>query len=167
MRDTGMSNTVTVEKEMTIGPFSVGRDGSLRPTGGDDSSCGFTWVIGRHKVRCRMLNERLVMRAVLCRVPSTAEGGNQSVSIQLRQDVFAAVVAAKERLPKGWKIGLLPDHGIAIEALADLPAQTTGNHLISENVMFAIRLAPYLCFFDEIGAVPPVRQVDQMKDRPI
>lgn len=137
-----------------IGPFAVSRDGSLGPRE-DDFVCAFSWISGAHRIRCRIEGGRIIMRAVLCRVPSTAESTPPDEGIRLREAVFAAVATARARLPKGWRLGLLPDHGIAIEASADLPKGTTGTGLIAENVAFAMRLAPYLEFFSETGACAP------------
>lgn len=135
---------------ITLGPFSVGLDGALLPRhAGRRTALRFDW---RGRACEAEIGDRAVtMAAVAARIPSTAEPGAD------RDRAFATVAALPPELPAGWRLSLLPDHRIRVEAAADLTGAPTATRIIAAMVRFALALDPYLDALEAGGAGVPGR----------
>ena len=71
-------------------------------------------------------------------VPYTAERGAD------RPPVFAAINALATALRVGWRLRVLPNHRLRVEAQAGLPAPITTVALVTALVRFVLALDPYL-----------------------
>lgn len=128
---------------ITLGPFAVGQDGTLSPRApGLRPALRFAWR-GR-RCEAEWGEEKLRLRAIAGRIPSTAEEG------QARRRAFAAAASLPPELPEGWRLRLTPDHQLALEAEA--PTQPTAVALLGTMVGFAMALDPYLDRLEAAGA---------------
>ena len=122
---------------ITLGPFAVAPDGVLQPReAGLRPELRFAWR-GR-PCEAVLEGEAVRLAAVAARIPSTAEPGAD------RPAAFAALAGLPRSLPPGWRLGLLPDHRIRLEAEAPLGAPPTATALVAAMVRFALALDPYL-----------------------
>jgi hypothetical protein len=124
------------------GPFLVEPDGSLHPHA--PPFLRFTWR-GRG-CEARLAGGRMRLSAQAGAIPYTAESPGQ------RAGMLAAVGALPKALPPGWRLSLLPDHRLRLEAEEALPAPTTATELVGRLVGFALALDPYLDRLDSAGA---------------
>jgi hypothetical protein len=125
----------------THGPFLVGGDGSLHPR---TAPClRFLWR-GR-RCEARLAGGRMQLTASAGAIPYTAEGPAR------RAETLAAIGALPAELPPGWRLRLLPDHRLRLEAEAALPDPTTATALVARLVGFALALDPYLDRLDSAG----------------
>jgi hypothetical protein len=54
-------------------------------------------------------------------------------------------------LPGSWRLSLLPDHRVQLEAGSQVTLPITATDLLVELTRFALDLAPYLDLLDEAG----------------
>lgn len=128
---------------ITLGPFAVGRDGTLSPRSpGLRPALRFAWR-GRP---CEALvgDGALRLRAMAGRIPSTAEPNAD------RAGTLRAVAELPPDLPAGWQLRLTADHRLALEVEA--PARRTAVALLGEMVRFAMAIDPYLDRLEAAGA---------------
>jgi hypothetical protein len=92
---------------------------------------------------------RLLFNAVLGRVPSTA-GGDAGRNAIRRARSFDAVRGLGGALRAEWRLSLLADHRIAIEASRDLHLPVSAVDLVTQVTCFLLDLAPYLDWLDEV-----------------
>lgn len=122
---------------ITLGPFAVDRDGVLRPRDpAARPALQFAWR-GR-ACAAELVGGGLRLVSSAARVPFTAEPGAD------RDRAFAALAELPRRLPQGWKVKLLPDHRVRLEAEAPLDSPPTATSLLSAMVRFALALDPWL-----------------------
>jgi hypothetical protein len=132
---------------ITLGSFAVARDGALQPRrAGSHPALRFAWR-GR-ACEAALTGDAVQLAAIAARVPSTAEPGVD------RPGAFAELAALPRSLPPGWRLSLLPDHRIRLEACAPLEAPPTATALITLMVRFALALDPYLDRLDSACAGP-------------
>jgi hypothetical protein len=132
---------------ITLGSFAVARDGALQPRrAGSHPAIRFAWR-GR-ACEAALTGDAVQLAAIAARVPSTAEPGVD------RPGAFAELAALPRSLPSGWRLSLLPDHRIRLEACAPLEAPPTATALITLMVRFALALDPYLDRLDSACAGP-------------
>lgn len=136
-----------------LGPFSVDAIGRLEPIDhGAMPAFLFRWR-GR-LVRARFSPDgasrgTLLLRTVLGRVPSTAtphEGDR-------RPQAFQLLHLLPPTLPAGWRMLLLPDHGVRLEADTLLTLPITATDLVVELTRFLLAVAPYLDVLEAAGVV--------------
>ncbi len=134
---------------LTLGPFVVSPDGLLQPARPDASpALRFAWR-GR-RCEAALHPDGLKLASVAARVPSTAETGGD------RDRTFAELAALPRTLPDGWRVKLLPDHRIRVDADTPMDSPPTATRLITAMVRFALELDPYLDRLESAGAgVPP------------
>jgi hypothetical protein len=96
----------------------------------------------------------LALRTVLGRVPST--GRPDGTGALPRQAAFTAMRTLPATLPRGWTVGLLPDHRILAEAQKHVRLPAGAEDLVSELALFLLRLAPYLDLLAEGVGIEPV-----------
>ena len=135
---------------VTLGPFSVAPDGRLAPRSADTTpSFMFRW---RGRTLRAMLRDDpdtdvvLTLRAIVGRVPSTA-----SDQLALRQQSFALLRALGTSMPSGWRVSLLPDHRVVLEATVQMPHPVTATSLLAETTRFVLALDPYVDLVEEAG----------------
>ncbi|MBL6456450.1 hypothetical protein JMJ55_14035 [Belnapia sp. T6] len=137
----------TLPQDLTLGPFAVDRDGSLRPREpGLRPAMRFAW-----RGRCceaALGPEEVQLSAIAARIPSTAEAG------PARPGAFAAIAALPGSLPPGWRARLLPDHRVQLETRAPLSDSPTTVELLAAMVRFALALDPYLERLDSACGPP-------------
>jgi len=133
-----------------LGPFAVDARGRLSPRG-PTALPGFLFRWRGRVVRARFVQDeagqgRLALMAMLGRVPSTAGVADRG----MRPTSFQILHLLPRVLPGRWRLVLLPDHRVRLEAEADiLPA--TASELLVELTRFLLELAPYLDVLDEAG----------------
>ena len=123
------------------GPFLVGNDGSLTPL--RNAAMRFTWR-GRG-CEATLSEGQINLAAQAGEVPYTAE---QPLA---RPGAFAALEQMPAALPVGWRLRLMPDHRVRLEAAFDLHGDTTATALVSAMVGFALALDPYLDRLESAG----------------
>jgi hypothetical protein len=133
-----------------LGPFVVARDGRLTPATGGAPSFHIVWRgLGAH-AEMRDVGDGswlLRLRMVLARIPSTASSATPCV----RDGAFATVHALAGALPDGWRVFLLPDHRLLLEAEPKLPLPASVGALLTEVTLFLLAVDPYLALLDEAG----------------
>jgi hypothetical protein len=138
-----------------LGPFSVDAQGRLAPRDpGALPAFVFRWR-GR-LVRARLRQSvpshgRLVLRTVLARVPSSADAAGPGP----RGPSFAAVHLLRRSVPASWRLKLLPDHRLLLEARAEIELPITASGLLGELACFLLALAPYLDLLESLGMGVP------------
>jgi hypothetical protein len=140
---------------MTLGPFRVDAAGTLEPIESGPAP-GFTCSWRNRKVHAKLLpgepsDWRLQLQAPLGRVPSSARTSDAA----RRLPGFALLRELPATLPKGWRIGLGPDHRVLLEAECRAALPITATALIAEVTSFLLELAPYLDVLDEAGLTAP------------
>lgn len=144
-----------------LGPFAVDPEGRLTPRDPEARpSFNVQWR-GRN-VRAYVHPDadqgKLILHAHLGRVPSTAGSPGTTV----RQLSFALVRGLAGAAPRGWRIGLRPDHQLLLRATSAIPLPITAVALVTEITAFLLALSPYLDLLDETGirgSVPEVSPV--------
>ena len=124
------------------GPFLVEPDGALVPRCAP--ALRFAWR-GR-PCEARLADGQVSLAAAAGEVPYTAERGAD------RPPVFAAMNALAAELPAGWRLCVMPNHRLRIEAQAGLPAPITTVALVTALVRFVLALDPYLERLELAGA---------------
>lgn len=126
---------------LTHGPFLVDQEGGLTPL--RRPALRFAWR-GRG---CEASFEEGQIRiaAQAGRVPSTAERAAD------RPGAFALLGSLPADLPQGWRLFLLPDHRVRLEALKPVAGPATATQLVGAMVGFALALDPYLDRLESAG----------------
>lgn len=133
---------------LTLGPFAVARDGLLQPLDPTaPPALHFAWR-GR-PCAARVTGSAVELASCAARIPSSAEPGAD------REHAFATLAALPPQLPVGWKVKLLPDHQIRLEAATTLQSPPTATSLIAALVRFALALDPYLDQLEDAGVRYP------------
>jgi hypothetical protein len=128
---------VAVMQSLTLGPFAVDRNGTLRPRAPSlRPAVRFAWR-GR-RCEAALCGEAVQLAAFAARIPSTTEAGSN------RPLAFETLAALPGSLLPGWQARLLPDHRIMLESSASLPAPPTATALVAAMVRFVLALDPYL-----------------------
>jgi hypothetical protein len=123
------------------GPFLVEPDGrltALRPP-----AMRFAWR-GR-EVEARLEGGRVTLSALAGALPYTAERP------EARPRALAEIGQLPHELPAGWRLRVLPDHRLRLEAAMDLPEETTATALLGAMVNFALMLDAYLDRLESAG----------------
>ncbi len=132
-----------------LGPFEVGLDGSLSPSGASGPvRFAFAWRGRRVQAELgpgRQL--RFGIRAV--RIPFTAEEASR------RRSALKAVLALRTSGEVNLAAVLSPAHELRLEWQETLEA-TTATRLVAAATRFILLVQPYLTLLEEEGAVPPV-----------
>ena len=140
--------------EATLGPFKIDPLGLLSPAS-PNLLPRFAVRFRDRLVEARMLapndagsDGSLAIKAWLGRIPSTAA---MRATSSRRADVLSVLQPLLRFLPKGWRLQLQPDHGLAIEALTPLPLPVSAIGLVTEMSLFLLTLQPYLDVLEEEG----------------
>jgi len=134
-----------------LGPFAVDAMGRLAPRA-PDAMPGFffRWRDRTIRAKFEQLDPergRLVLRATLGRVPSTANPRDSG----LRAQSFQLLHLLPSVLPGPWRVLLLPDHCVRLEADSQVILPITATDMLVELTRFLLELAPYLDLLDEAG----------------
>lgn len=134
-----------------LGPFAVDAMGRLAPRGPNAlPGFFFRWrgrVIRAKFEQSEAAPDRLVLQATLGRVPSTANPRDSG----LRPQSFQLLHQLPRALPGPWRLLLLPDHRVQLEADVPVTLPITAVDLLVELTRFLLELAPYLDLLDEVG----------------
>jgi hypothetical protein len=134
-----------------LGPFAVDAMGRLSPRRPSALPGFFFRWRGRliHAKFEQTAQERgqLVLQATLGRVPSTANPRDSS----LRAHSFQLLHLLPRALPVPWRVFLLPDHRVQLEANSEVDLPITATNLLVELTRFSLDLEPYLDVLDEAG----------------
>jgi len=131
---------------LILGPFAVARDGALLPREPlSPPALRFIWR-GR-RCEAAVAADGVRLAAIAGRIPSTAEPAAD------RATAFEAVATLPGALPPGWRLRLLPDHRIRLEA-SDSWTAPTATTVIAAMVRFVLALDPYLDRLDCASAGP-------------
>jgi hypothetical protein len=134
-----------------LGPFAVdalGRLASRAP----DAMPGFFFRWRGRVIRARFEQAdpeqgRLVLQATLGRVPSSASAR----AAGLRGQSFQLLRLLPRAVPRLWRVLLLPDHRVQLEADSQVTLPIAAVDLLVEITSFLLELAPYLDLLDESG----------------
>lgn len=134
-----------------LGPFAVDAMGRLAPRG-PSALPGFFFRWRGRLIRARFEQAnpklgRLVLHATLGRVPSSASRRDSG----LRPQSFQLLHLLPRALPGPWRVLLLPDHCVRLEADSQVTLPITATDLLVELARFLLELAPYLDLLDEAG----------------
>ncbi len=131
-----------------LGPFAVAPDGVLQPCRpGQQPALRFAWR-GRG-CEARIGEGGIDLAALAARIPSTAEPGAD------RPRAFAALSHLPKNLPTGWRMRVLPDDRVRLEAAARLERPITATGLVAALVRFVLALDPYLDRLEAEGVRGP------------
>ncbi len=132
-----------------LGPFEVGLDGALSPSGASGPvRFAFAWR-GR-RVQAELGPGRQLRFGIRAfRVPFTAEEAGR------RRSVLTAVLALRAGGETNLTAVLSPAHELRLEWQETLEA-TTATRLVAAATRFVLLVEPYLTLLEEEGAVPPV-----------
>jgi hypothetical protein len=125
------------------GPFMVKPDGELWVEPPRAPTLSFAWR--GHACAARIADGMVWLSADAGMVPYTAERPAD------RAAVLAAIGSMPEELPEGWRLCLLPDHRLRLEAAQKISAPVTAIGLVSALVGFALALDPYLDRLESAG----------------
>lgn len=125
------------------GPFLVAPDGALRVEPERAPTLRFAWR-GRG-CEARISGGTVRLSAGAGAVPYTAERAAD------RPAALAAIGELPGDLPPGWRLRVLPDHRLRLEAEQPLPAPTTAIALVGAMVGFALALDVYLDRLESAG----------------
>jgi hypothetical protein len=96
--------------------------------------------------------DSLALQAMLGRVPSTGGvAGEVPPRIDDRERLFILLRGLQKVLPPLWRLRLLADHRVRVEAEEPLEWPTTATGLMTSVTQFVLALAPYLDLLDETG----------------
>lgn len=133
---------------MTLGPFSVAKDGTLSPRApGVRPVVRYVWR-GR-ACAAEVTRDGLLLTALAGRIPSTVERHAD------RAAVVGALSRLRQELPQGLNLHLMPDHRLLLRRQGQRPppgAPLAALALVTEMVCFALSLDPYLDRLEEAGA---------------
>jgi hypothetical protein len=140
-----------------LGPFTVGDDGLLSPSGPESFPSLRVYWRGR-TVQARLTSPpatlpgegMLEMQARLGRVPSTADA-EPTRSLGQREKIFADLHDLAALLPKSWHVRLGADHTINLERPDQITLPTSAVQLVTEVTLFLLSLDPYLDLLDTAG----------------
>jgi len=140
-----------------LGPFTVDATGQIAPTEPLPAPAFVFRQSGRlvHAVldRADSGGGRLALQLILARVHSTAGSPDETV----RPRSFALIHWLMKALPAGWRLGLLADHRVSLEADRCIGLPITAAALLTEITCFVLELAPYLELLDSSGLTAPER----------
>ena len=136
-----------------LGPFIVDGAGRLAP-GTPEEMPAFLFRWRQRLVHARLMEgpggeRRVALHATLGRVPSTAsmpEG-------VLRPQGFTLLHWLPRYLPPEWRLVLLPDHRVILDAQPAIVFPITVVSLLTQLTCFLLALSPYLDLLDETGIV--------------
>lgn len=136
-----------------LGPFSIDGQGRIAPRAGAEMP-HFLFHWRDRKVSARLERQqghedaaqgRLLLSAWLGRVPSSADPAPAA----RRVASFGTLRELLEVLPGDWRVRLLPDHQVRLDAELALSWPTSAVELMAELTRFLLALAPYLDLLDE------------------
>jgi hypothetical protein len=134
-----------------LGPFAVDALGRLSPRWPDDlPGFMFRWRDRLIHAKFEQSDQErggLALHATLGRVPSTA-GPREPAA---RQQAFQLLHLLPRAMPGHWRLLLLPDHRVRLEADATVTLPITATDLVAELTRFLLELTPYLDLLDEAG----------------
>ncbi|NGM21304.1 hypothetical protein G3576_14870 [Roseomonas stagni] len=126
---------------LTHGPFLVAEDGSLTPH--RQPAMRFEWR-GRD-CEATFDDGQVSLTVQAGAIPYTAERA------EVRPGAFAALGELAPELPEGWRLKLLPDHRVRLEAALPRQGDVTATALVRAMVAFALALDPYLDRLESAG----------------
>ena len=137
----------------SLGPFSVDDQGRIAPRDGAEMP-HFMFRWRDRKVTARLLGRdgdgSLTISAWLGRMPSSAvPASTEPVGNDRRRASFAALRGFLDMMPADWRVRLLPDHQVRLEAEILLAWPATAVDLMTELTRFLLALAPYLDLLEE------------------
>lgn len=146
---------MTGQGRFRLGNFAVDASGRLSP-GEPGGKPAFRLRWRGRLVQLRMAegatdaSGSLAVQTVLGRVPSTAQcpGG---LADETRRRAFTVLRQLPALLPESWRMRLLADHRIGLEAYLPIALPAGAATLIAELAQFLLMIAPYLDVLDEAG----------------
>jgi len=143
------------EAPFKLGPFAVDAEGGLSPCVPQAAPAFlFRWrdrVVRARLVQADREGGQLALQATLGRVPSTASTPEGT----LRPRSFALLHWLPRSLPPEWRVSLLADHRVILEATPPITLPMTAAALLTELTCFLLALSPYLDLLDEAGVTGP------------
>lgn len=143
----------------SLGPFSIDGQGRIAPRAGVEMP-HFLFHWRERKISARLARQhdhedpdrgRLMLSAWLGRVPSSAD----PAPAERRVASFGTLRELLEILPGDWRVRLLPDHQVRLDAEMALSWPASAVELMAELTRFLLALAPYLDLLDEEGVLEP------------
>jgi len=134
---------------LPLGPFAIDLDdATLAPrTPGVRPELRFAWR-GR-PCQAALAPHAMRLAAIAARIPSTADpAADRPATLEALADLPLA-------MPEGWRLRLLPDHRVSVEADEPFEGPPTAVAVVSRLVRFALALDPYLDRLEAAGTEPP------------
>ncbi len=139
--------------EFVLGPFKVDRAGMLSPATHETfPRLAWRWRDRLWHARLSQVEGdddetgRLALSSRIGRVPSSATS-----MLGQREGALALLHAIPPRLPPCWRLRLLADHVVQIEAGLSLRLPVSAVGLVSELSAFLLAASPFLDVLDEGG----------------
>jgi hypothetical protein len=138
-----------------LGPFTVDSGGRLSP-GAPETAPAFLFRWRDRVIRARLAqattgNGQLLLQAIIGRVPSTAGTFDET----LRPRSFGLLRWLERTVPAAWRVRLLADHRVWMEAETRIALPITATALITEIALFLLEVGPFLDLLDETGLTGP------------
>jgi len=144
-----------LELPTKLGPFSIDGQGRIAPRpGGEAPHFRFRWRDRRISARLEGAG-RLRLSAWLGRVPSSAGNAPVAEAADRRGASFAALRELPDLLPADWRVRLMPDHQVRLDAERGLAWPASAVELTAELARFLLALAPYLDLLEEGAVLEP------------
>jgi hypothetical protein len=154
-----------------LGPFSVDEVGRLSPAEQDNiPAFRLRWRDRVVHVRMAHGPDRsapgsLALQTIIGRIPSTAQRRAVRHGTAMRQQAFTILRGLPGALPSRWRMQLLPDHRIGLEAELKLDMPASAAALVTELSLFLLELSPYLDLLDEACMAAPASRATEGLDR--
>jgi len=147
---------MSLDTPFRLGPFIVDQHGRMEP--GDPGHFPVFNLSWRGvQVRAHLdpgdpagASGRLAFSTIVGRVPSTAGGGTAAGNAARRAEAFELVRGLMRVVAAEWRVSLLADHRIAVEARRELALPASAVDLLTQVTCFLLDLAPYLDLLDEV-----------------
>jgi len=141
--------------DITLGPFRVDQRGLLSPADAESfPRFAVRWrdrLVQAHMRQPCAANAGhgiLSLSSRVGRVPSTA---GPTPSAARRASLLDVLRQLPRLLPAGWRLRLMPDHSVVVEAQTELVLPVSAIALVTEMSLFLLSLAPYLDVLDAEG----------------
>lgn len=137
---------------LSLGSFSVDALGRVSLGDGKVAGFGFQWRGRPMRLSVQGFEPGREPEPQVCRVLLSARVGRMpttALAAERRPEAFALARALVTMLPEGWRMELLADHSLQLQAEHHVKLPAPIGTLLVPATRFALALAPYLDLLDE------------------